>query len=107
MLRAAGAEVHVLAGEHPDLSEVLRILHEQGIRRLMVEGGATLNFALLKLGLVDELSVYVAPLIFGGESAPTLAGGPGLPGDEAIRLRLHSSERWDDGGVVLVYEVEK
>ena len=49
-----------------------------GINRLMVEGGGTLNFALLRLGLVDELTAYVAPMVFGGETAPTLAGGPGL-----------------------------
>ncbi len=107
LLRSSGAEVYVLQGEHPDLSEVLHILHDQGIQRLMVEGGATLNFALLKLGLVDELTVYVAPMIFGGESAPTLAGGFGLPAEQAIKLTLLGSERWDDGGVLLHYEVVK
>ena len=44
----------------------------------MVEGGATLNFELLRLGLVDEVTAYVAPMIFGGESAPTMAAGAGL-----------------------------
>ena len=32
----------------------------------MVEGGSTLNFELLRLGLVDEVTAYVAPMIFGG-----------------------------------------
>ena len=55
---------------------------------LMVEGGGTLNFELLRLGLVDELSVYIAPMIFGGESAPTAAAGLGVARGAAIPLKL-------------------
>ena len=105
MLASKAVEVNVLPGERPDLEQVLRILYDHGIRRLMVEGGATLNSALLGLGLVDELTVYVAPLIFGGESAPTLAGGAGILRDHAIPLKLFASEPWDDGGVFLHYQV--
>jgi len=43
-----------------------------------VEGGGSLNFELLRLGLVDEVQVFVAPLIFGGATAPTLYFGKGL-----------------------------
>ncbi len=105
MLRARGAEVFVLDGGRPDLREVLRLLKQDGIERLMVEGGATLNFELLRLGLVDEITLYVAPLIFGGESSPTPAGGLGLPRERAIALELLRSEPWDDGGVFLHYRV--
>jgi 2,5-diamino-6-(ribosylamino)-4(3H)-pyrimidinone 5'-phosphate reductase len=80
-------------------------LKENGFQRLMVEGGATLNFELLKLGLVDELTVYVAPMIFGGETAPTLAGGLGLTRSAALPLKLISSEQWEDGGVLLRYQL--
>ncbi|HTO99936.1 MAG TPA: dihydrofolate reductase family protein [Anaerolineales bacterium] len=106
MLRSAGARVVVLGSGEIDLAEALRILkEEEGIERLMVEGGATFNYALLKLGLVDEISVYVAPMVFGGGHAPTLAGGAGLPRGRAIALKLLGSEQWDDGGVLLRYEV--
>jgi 2,5-diamino-6-(ribosylamino)-4(3H)-pyrimidinone 5'-phosphate reductase len=107
MLRTAGATVHILAGERPDLAEALHMLKDDGIESLLVEGGATLNHALLSLGLVDELTVYVAPLIFGGESSPTLAGGLGLRRDHAIALKLLRAEPWDDGGVLLHYAVGK
>src|SRR5512140_1208148 len=88
MLRSLGAQVHVMEGQRVELGRALEMLKDEGVERLMVEGGATLNFAMLAAGLVDELSVYVAPLVFGGESAPTLAGGLGLPREQAIALQV-------------------
>jgi len=104
-LRSSGAEVFVLGAARVDLAEALRILKEQGVQRLMLEGGATLNFEMLSLGLVDELTTFVAPVIFGGETAPTLAGGPGLAAEAPIRLQLIKAEQWEDGGVLLHYQV--
>jgi 2,5-diamino-6-(ribosylamino)-4(3H)-pyrimidinone 5'-phosphate reductase len=71
----------------------------------MVEGGATLNFELLKLRLVDELTVYIAPMIFGGESAPTMVAGSGLKRSAAVPLNLVHVEQEKDGGVILKYLV--
>jgi len=102
-LRLRGVEVYVHAAPRVDLVEALRVLRGLGVERLMVEGGGTLNFELLRLGLVDELTIYVAPMIFGGESAPTLADGVGLARGEAIPLKLVESEIHADGGVVLKY----
>jgi 2,5-diamino-6-(ribosylamino)-4(3H)-pyrimidinone 5'-phosphate reductase len=104
-LRLAGAEIFVQPGERVDLLQVLAVLKDNGIERLMVEGGATLNFELLSLGLVDELTVFIAPTIFGGETAPTLAGGAGLADRASIRLDLQRAEQWEDGGVLLHYAV--
>ena len=73
----------------------------------MVEGGATLNFELLNLGLVDELTIFVAPVIFGGEAAPTLAGGFGRAAAAALPLKLLACEQWEDGGVLLHYQVRR
>jgi riboflavin biosynthesis pyrimidine reductase len=70
----------------------------------MVEGGGTLNFELMRLGLVDELTVYVAPMIFGGASAPTLAAGSGLERNAAIPMQLSAVEKWEDGGALLKYQ---
>ena len=106
-LRSQNVEVFVHEGERVDLSDMMHSLHDLGIKRLMVEGGATLNFELLKLGLVDEVSAFVAPMIFGGENAPTLAAGVGLERSEAVPLKLIHMENWVDGGVLLHYEVER
>jgi 2,5-diamino-6-(ribosylamino)-4(3H)-pyrimidinone 5'-phosphate reductase len=104
-LRARGVEVYLHESQRVNLPKALSTLKETGIDQLMVEGGATLNFELLRLGLVDELTAYVAPLAFGGESAPTLAGGPGLARSAAIPLKLVNVEAWEDGGVLLQYKI--
>ena len=101
------AEVFIHESERVNLREMMHTLHEIGINRLMVEGGATLNFELLRLGLVDEVSAYMAPMIFGGDNAPTMASGIGLERSEAVSLKLIHVEHWDDGGVLLHYKVEK
>src|SRR5438093_179021 len=75
----------------------------EGVDRLLVEGGGTLNAELLGRGLVDEIYLYLAPLIFGGAEAPTLAGGAGLEREEAIRLQLLGLEKMDDGAILLHY----
>jgi 2,5-diamino-6-(ribosylamino)-4(3H)-pyrimidinone 5'-phosphate reductase len=68
----------------------------------MVEGGGELIFSLFADGLVDELSVYVAPKVIGGRDAPTLADGDGFV-DEFPELELVGVERIDDG-VLLEYD---
>ncbi|MBI3161800.1 MAG: dihydrofolate reductase family protein [Chloroflexi bacterium] len=104
-LRAQGVEVFVHEAERVNLTDALADLKGVGIRRLMVEGGAALNFELLRLGLVDELSVYIAPMIFGGESAPTLAAGSGLERSAAVPLKLARVEQHADGGIILHYQL--
>ena len=107
MLRSSGAEVYVLGNEHVDLVNVLHILKQNEIKNLMVEGGATLNFELINLGLVDELTIYIAPMIFGGETAPTLAAGLGRVRSAAIPMKLIKSEEWEDGSVLLHYRMSQ
>ena len=72
----------------------------------MVEGGGTLVAALLEAGLVDELQLAVAPLLFGGETAPTPVGGPGWPLAQADPPRVARATSVDDDGVVVLrYQV--
>jgi diaminohydroxyphosphoribosylaminopyrimidine deaminase/5-amino-6-(5-phosphoribosylamino)uracil reductase len=44
---------------------VLKELHDREIRTAIVEGGATLNSAFIRAGLVDEVHAYVAPALLG------------------------------------------
>jgi 2,5-diamino-6-(ribosylamino)-4(3H)-pyrimidinone 5'-phosphate reductase len=106
LLESFGVDVHFDDSERVNLPDALETLKQMGVKRLMVEGGATLNFELLRLRLVDEVMVYVAPMIFGGANAPTMAGGLGLERTDAISLKLANAEVWEDGGVLLKYILE-
>lgn len=103
-LRAVGVTVFVDDAPQVDLTNMMHRLKKIGVDHLMVEGGGTINFELMRLGLVDELMIYIAPMIFGGANSPTLADGFGLIRDDALQLKLNHVERLDDGGVVLRYK---
>lgn len=57
-----------------DLPAALGWLAEQGITRLLVEGGANVNAAFINAGLVDRLYWYRAPIVIGGNGLPAIAG---------------------------------
>lgn len=106
-LEEAGVEVFLMGETRVDLRAMLTSLRDLGVRRLLVEGGGTLIAALLEEGLVDELTIYIAPLIFGGASAPTLADGAGFPTVQAPRMQLLSIEKFDsEGGILAHYRLD-
>ncbi len=98
-LRNAGVKVVEVGSQQVDLARAMTALESRGISQLMVEGGGTLIFSLLAAELVDELSVYIGPLVIGGEDAPTLADGEGFL-DDFPTLELEAVERLDDGVLV-------
>jgi len=56
-----------------DLAMALGRLGEQGLTRLLVEGGGGLAAALLRARLVDRLVWFHAPLLLGGDAVPAIA----------------------------------
>lgn len=69
------AELHLSETEDVDLAQMLRTLRKDyKVRTVACEGGPTLFRALLARGLVDQLNLTIAPLLFGGRDAPTLTG---------------------------------
>ena len=90
------AEVMVVGEHKVDLGVLLARLKDRGVDSVLVEGGATLNFALLSLGLVDEVFTYVGNIIIGGSLAPTLVDGDGLTSD-LVKLKLRQIRQIGDG----------
>jgi diaminohydroxyphosphoribosylaminopyrimidine deaminase/5-amino-6-(5-phosphoribosylamino)uracil reductase len=66
-LREAGAEIIMLPNPHGkvDLPELMRELGRRQINELHVEAGGKLNGSLIREGCVDELLVYLAPMLLG------------------------------------------
>lgn len=102
----AKAELVVAGEREVDLPRMCSELKKRGIDRLMIEGGATLNYAMVSSRLVDEISVFVGNLIIGGTEAPTFMDGPGISErSEAVELKLLKAEPMDEG-IVLTWKVQ-
>lgn len=80
LLEEAGIELLTVPAKdgRTDLKALMRVLGERGIDSILLEGGATLNFAALQAGIVDKVQVYIAPKLIGGETAKTPVGGEGI-----------------------------
>jgi diaminohydroxyphosphoribosylaminopyrimidine deaminase/5-amino-6-(5-phosphoribosylamino)uracil reductase len=67
VLRERGVEVVLLPDAHSkvNLQSLMQELAQRGLNEVHVEAGSGLNGALLEAGLVDELLIYLAPLVLG------------------------------------------
>ncbi len=102
VLQELGVEVYQIGEKRVDLAKSLETLAALGINTVMLEGGGTLIAEFIRLGLADELRVYIAPKIFGGATAPTLVDGEGWPASAAKLLRLVDVRVLDESGGVLI-----
>ncbi len=74
---------------------LLERLRNLGVRKILLEGGGTLNWSMLSNGVVDEISVAITPRILGGIQAISLAEGKGSPlVKDSVKLRLLSTARY-------------
>ncbi len=75
-----------------DLGRLLEILRsEYAVDRLLVEGGPTLNRALIDEGLADELFLTISPSLLLGPEAAIVSGGPGGRPRRLTLLTVHSA----------------
>lgn len=90
-----------------DLPRVLGKLRQLfGIKRLLLEGGGTINGSFLAANLIDEMSVVMAPIIDGAVGVPTLIDC--APGVKAVRhLKLIACETLPGDLVWLRYKVKR
>jgi riboflavin biosynthesis pyrimidine reductase len=103
-----GVSYVVAADEGMDARPLLELLgRELGIKRLLVEGGGNVNGSMMAAGVVDEVSILLAPAVDGAVGITGVFEVPdprGLAGK--ARLRLTASETLEHGLVHLRYAVE-
>ena len=103
--KSRGVKFFFSGDKRVDLVALMSYLHEEGIEKLMLEGGSTLNFSMIKAGLIDEISICVAPMIVGGANAKTFFDGDGFDTmDESVKLELTDSYQLDKD-LILKYNV--
>ncbi len=90
-LRARGVTVLELPADEPGYFRALaEQLRDLGLLSVLCEGGAHLAGALLRNQLIDELHLFVAPLVLGAGALPLFAGLD-LPLAEAARFQILSA----------------
>ncbi|HIH39950.1 MAG TPA: 2,5-diamino-6-(ribosylamino)-4(3H)-pyrimidinone 5'-phosphate reductase [Halobacteria archaeon] len=77
-IRRKGVDVMVCGEDKVDLKLLMENLYDIGIKKLMVEGGPTILWNILKDRLVDEIKIIHLPIIVGGRDTPSLVGGEGI-----------------------------
>ena len=92
VLKNKGVDFFFAGEKQVDLVKLMNYLYEKGVKTLMLEGGSTLNFSMIKDGLIDEIRICVAPMVVGGANAISLFGGDGfMTMDESVKLELVDS----------------
>lgn len=81
-----------------DVSGLVDELGRRGCAGVLVEGGSRLLGSFFDAHLVDKVVAFVAPRIFGGESAPGAVGGIGVgaPGEAAMLERVETVQAGAD-----------
>lgn len=105
-IKKTGAIVIVSGRQTVNLKKVFSIIKQMGIRKILVEGGGEINWSLLRLGIVNELIVTIAPKIVGGRQATTLVEGEGYRRiSRGIKLHLKQAHIQNNGELVLHYKL--
>ncbi len=109
-MEGAGARIEVLPADgtgRVSLPALLELLGESGVLTLLVEGGGVLLGSFFDERLVDKVCAIIAPMVIGGETAPTAVGGKGAARmADALRLREVSVERLSEDILVTGYPPE-
>jgi diaminohydroxyphosphoribosylaminopyrimidine deaminase / 5-amino-6-(5-phosphoribosylamino)uracil reductase len=96
-LRGAGAET--IATEGDDAARVGAALAELGRRQItsvLLEGGPRLAGAFRDAGELDELRLFIAPMLIGGTDAPSIVAGAGAEVVQAAERAL--AVEWESSG---------
>lgn len=61
-----------------DFNVVIEKLNKMALKKIMIEGGGEINASVFKTGKVNEVMLFVAPIIVGGRNAKTFVEGDGV-----------------------------
>ena len=109
-LRGEGVS-YIFAGKSElDLALTLDILNrELGVKRLLLEGGGSVNGAFLRAGLIDELNLILCPAVDGTKGAPTVFDCSNAEADQpapVTAMTLECSKVLDGGAMLLRYRIQ-
>ena len=106
-IEETGAQVAVLPADAEGRASLPPLLEQLGrseVLTLLVEGGGILLGSFFDQGLVDKVHAVIAPVIIGGDAAPTAVAGEGAARmADALRLREVTVEQLGEDVLVTGY----
>ncbi len=91
--------------EGTKVADAVGRLAEMGADSVLLEGGGILNYAALREGIVDEISLTLTPSLSGDSRASSLVEGPAPLGDPFLPLELLDLHQASSGELFLRYRV--
>lgn len=96
--------------EKIDLADLLQQMKtKHNADRITVQSGGTLNSSWIREGLIDQVSIVIAPCLIGGSNTQSLIGGKSLQTKEDLKkikaLKLISCKTLENSYIHLVYDV--
>ena len=104
-LRKFSLEIIVCGKNSVDIPKLLRILLKKGIKKILLEGGGTVNWSFIKRNLIDEAIITLTPYILGGKDSVSLVEGIGFKNlHVSTKLRLKKIQK-NKNELVLFYKL--
>ncbi|MFH0862439.1 MAG: bifunctional diaminohydroxyphosphoribosylaminopyrimidine deaminase/5-amino-6-(5-phosphoribosylamino)uracil reductase RibD [Candidatus Altiarchaeota archaeon] len=97
------ATVWAVGRQEVDLVRLMEKLGKKGVTSVLIEGGATVNYAAVKAGIVDKFMLCMAPKLMLGENTPAFRGEGIEALDNALKLRFESVTKVGDDLVIEAY----
>jgi len=93
-----------------DLSDLLsKMKSEYKAEKITIQSGGTINSSWIREGLIDHVSIIIAPCVVGGKNTQSLIGGESLHNENDLKkiksLKLIKSETLKDSYIHLLYDV--
>ncbi len=104
-LREQGISYICIGGDAIDLQKAMEILHSEFVvERMAVVGGGHINGGFLADGLIDEVSLLLAPGIDGRKGQTALFDGIADMGRGPVKLSLQSVEQFENDTLWIRYK---
>jgi diaminohydroxyphosphoribosylaminopyrimidine deaminase/5-amino-6-(5-phosphoribosylamino)uracil reductase len=102
VLTDGGVTIHIT--NDIDLDELLADLYSRGIHSVIVEGGSQILSEFIRRGMWQKMILFVAPMVVGGATAPSIFGGEGIAKlTEAPRFRFEDVTMAGSDIMITVY----
>ncbi len=71
-------EIIISGDKKINVKKLLKLLLRKKIKRILLEGGGTVNWEFINQGLIDEMIITITPFLVGGKDAVSLVEGKGF-----------------------------